>query len=299
MAQHQHVVIPYDRLEGFTIVEPAPPPAGGGPDGSGQPSEDQSWLLDLVSGAGNVGLGVAKGLGQTGEKALNVAGHAASAITGQPYEAEANPWLAATTPGQRAGKAAEQIGEYFFPSGVGGVKAITGTARALGPKLPAQLTRLKALLSDPRLNVTARKAVETALARLSPSRTAQAGALATRTAGEFGKAAGVSALHGEAEPEVEATIAGAGVPGAAGTTAALRSPVVQNLLAILLAGLPSGAVPSGLASRMGTFGAIKTLMRDALAQPGTQRWTGRGVTAAARIGAGATEQERRAQRERP
>lgn len=259
---------------------------------------DQSWLLDLVSGAGNVALGGVKGAGQTGEDAFNLAGRAASATTGQPYEPEANPWLEATTPGQRAGKAGEQISEYFIPSGVGGFKAITGAARALGPKLPAQLTRLKALLTGPNLNAPARKAVQTALARLSPTRTARTGALATRTAGEFGKAAGVSALHGESEPEVEATIAGAGVPAAAGTTAALRSPIVQNLLAILGAGAPAGLGTTGLASRMGTFGVIKRLLAEGLASQAVQRGAGRMVTGAARVGAGATEQARQARRER-
>ena len=103
-------------------------------------------------------------------------------------------------------------------------------------------------------------------------------------------------MHGETKPEYEGGIAGAGVPLAEGTTAALRSPIVQNLLAILGAGAPAGLGTTGLASRMGTFGVLKRLLADAIAKPTTQRWAGRGVTAAARTAAGVTEQQRKAAR---
>lgn len=297
MAQHQHVVIPYDKLEGFTIVQPAPPPSTVKEAGD-QPAGDQSWLLDAITGGGNLALGAAKGLGQTGEDAWNLAGRTLSRVTGQPFEPEATPFLEATTPAQRFGKASEQIGEYFLPTGVGQYKGATQAALKLGPKLPAQLAHLTTLLADQKLSGGARKAVQTALARLTPTRTAKAGALATRTAAEFGKAAAISGIHGEPEPEIEGTIAAAGVPAGTGGTAALSSPIVQNLLAILGAGAPAGLGTTGLASRMGTFGVIKRLLADVLASPTAQRLAGRGVAAASRVGAGVTEQARKAKRER-
>lgn len=274
----------------WVAVEPGGPT--GAPAGGEQSSTDQGALQGLLHaigpGAANILEGAGKGLAETGVKAGrmmsspatdwlgNKAAEGASALGVGPDVSETAPAkgsaafpaaLQATKavgPGQKFGKGAEQIGEYFVGAKPARLASVEGLVRAIPNSANATQMQVGNKLA----------------------------AILGRSVGEGANAAGTAALHGETNLDAEAGTAAAAPLVRAGVEGAMGNKVVRELLAILGAGAPAGVSRASLASRMGTFGMSKRLLADLLAKPGFQHWLGGMAEGGTRAAAGAQESGR-------
>lgn len=275
----------------WVAVEPGGPsgPSSGPPEGlSGDSGALKGLLNALGPGTANILEGAGKGLAETGVKTGrmmsspatdwlgNKAAEGASALGIGPDVSETAPATGAAAfpaalketvavgPGQKFGKGAEQIGEYFVGAKPARLASVEGLVRAIPNSANAA-----------QVNVANKLA-----------------AILGRSVGEGANAAGTAALHGETNLDAEAGTAAAAPLVRAGVEGAIGNKFVRELLSILGAGAPAGLSRQQLAQKMGTFGMSKRLLADLLAKPGFQHWLGGMAEGGTRAAAGAQESGR-------
>lgn len=287
------------RESGRTLPEDNPPPAG-----------DDSIVKGLLTMLGDLGIGAAKGAGDTantlGELVNKIPGVGAATtglgnaiggwvgqsqygtkaepVTADKAHAAVDQDLTATNTSQRVGKGAEQVAEFFVPASPSRLAAIEGLARLI----PGG----------------ASKSTMAALNKLA--------AVVGRSAGEAGSAGAVSMLHGD-NPDLPMALGAAGPVAGAGMEALVpllaKSPVLAQIIPWIAGGAAGSAltaatgplgIPGGLAMTMGVQGAARAATRKLLKDPRTMKAGGqlmrRGTELAARGAAGATGPVRRALR---
>lgn len=169
--------------------------------------------------------------------------------------------LDAENTAQSVGKTGEQIGEFFIPAPSSRLEAVKSLVRLIPDS------------ASPRAMALGNK-----IARY-----------AGRILGEAGSAAGVSAVHGDDNPEISGAIAG-------GTSAAAEGlgPMVKMLLGTKLgreiapmliavgAMHAAGGITSdlGVGAGLGSYGVLRGTAKQALRNPKVQAQTGRAITQA-------------------
>lgn len=174
------------------------------------------------------------------------------------------------------GKGLEQVGEFMIPAG------------------PSRLATIRQLV----------KMIPNATKPSTMKMLVKAAQMAGRVGGEAASAGGVSMVHGEQDPQVEAAIAG-GSPLAGEALskmiAILKTPFGQKVAPVLAAAgvmpILGGLTPSGIAGTMGTYGLVRGAAAQAIAPgsklvPRLQRAAKAGATFGGRASAGTADQLR-------
>lgn len=249
--------------------------AKGAVKGAGGTAFNLGRMVHNIPGLGNVTDMLAKAFGPEGTDPSAVFGHSA----------EDFPDLKPQTGAEQFGKGAEQLAEFMLPAGPAREAAIEGLVSRIPGNAPAATVSL--------LN--------------------KGSALAGRTLGEAGSAAGVSMAHDAEDPEQAAMVAGAGPllgaglgsavkAGAKGFQAAAKTKGGQQVIPYLSALATSHFLPftmPGVGAAMGTFGlarmGAKQLMKRKLPVAMMGEGARRGVELGSRATAGLLERRRVAQ----
>lgn len=159
---------------------------------------------------------------------------------------------------QKAGKTAEQVGEFFVPAPSARLETIKGLVKLIPDTASPEAMRL----------------ANRVLAHVG------------RVGGEAGSAGAVSAVHGDDNPGVSAAIAGAtsGVSEGLGPLSQrlLKTKLGQEIAPMLAAigamHMGGGMSELGLGAGLGTYGILKRTAGDALANPKMQAQMGKVIT---------------------
>lgn len=259
MPNPQTIRIPADQLQGWEVVQNAPPVAAGrGSNPHGAPGASFSGL---VSDVGDVGTGVVKGAGQTAfglgdlVHRTPVLGSITDALAKMVGPEGTDPNAAfsqqpdvlnADNGAQHLGKVAEQVGEFFIPAGLAREAAVKGLVRLIpNSASPGMMSVLN-----------------------------KAGAIIGRTVGEAGSAAAVSDLHGDTHPGESASIAAGSSllgSGLSATAPLIKSPIAQQVLPTLMAILgmktAGGLTPGGVGAGLGMFSVARAMAQHLVQNP--------------------------------
>lgn len=256
---------PEERTKFMAFKQQGPPPSAPGAQPQGQ---GQSIMSQLMSGLSDIGVGAAKGAGETmfdmgsavrsipgvgaltdrasdvdklfsgGMPGVEGGGPSPSQMFAQtPQDLQAQGWM------QKAGKFIEQVGEYAIPANAARKGAVEGMVRMIPDA------------ASPRAMSTLNKVA------------AQTG----RLVGETGSATGVSALHGDEHPERAGAVAGGSQVLGELMAALSKVPLVRKVAPFVAGGMTSHALNGadmGLASMLSLIQMTRQMTREGLSKPG-------------------------------
>lgn len=214
------------------------PGIGPTPGATGLTGKIEELLSGAASGAADLGIGAAKGVGST----VTGLGNLARKIPGvDALDDVVPPVTFSTTPDnttQSVGKGLEQAAEYLAPASGMRKAAIKGLVQygipdAASPGAMKVMNKLAAILG--------------------------------RSAGEAGSAATVSAAHGDSDPLTTGLIAGA-IPPVTGALAKTAGPVLAKVAPFAAGAATWKALGGlgGLGAGMGAAGAVRSATKDVL-----------------------------------